>query len=128
MDVRACSVCYHDVLSRKGAMRGGTELPRIPGHEIAGVVAEVGSEVEAFRVGDRVATTQRRYVCGICEFCRSGRETLCPSRQFLGHECDGGYAERVVVSVGTCTRPRRGLPRRGRRRRLRHRHRHQRSA
>lgn len=104
LSVSACGVCYHDVLSRRGAMRGGMALPRIPGHEIAGVVAEVGPSVEAFSVGDRVATTQRRYVCGICEFCRSGRETLCPSRQFLGHECDGGYAERVVVSAGTCAR------------------------
>lgn len=104
VDVAACGVCYHDVLSRKGAMRGGMALPRIPGHEIAGVVAEVGPLVEGFSVGERVATTQRQYVCGICEFCRSGRETLCPRRRFLGHECDGGYAERALVSVGTCAR------------------------
>ena len=83
VDVAACGVCYHDVLTRQGALRRGMELPRIPGHEIAGVVAKVGSHVEDFSVGDRVATTQRRYVCGICEFCRSGRETLCPRKQFL---------------------------------------------
>ncbi len=104
VDVAACGVCYHDVLSRRGAMRRGMALPRIPGHEIAGVVAEVGPLVEDFSVGERVATTQRQYVCGICEFCRSGRETLCPRRRFLGHECDGGYAERVLVSAGTCAR------------------------
>jgi 2-desacetyl-2-hydroxyethyl bacteriochlorophyllide A dehydrogenase len=104
LDVTACGVCFHDVLSRKGAMRKGMELPLIPGHEIAGVVAEVGPLVRDFSPGDRVATTQRRYVCGICEFCRSGRESLCPYKQFLGHECDGGYAEQVVVSAGTCAR------------------------
>lgn len=104
VNVAACGVCYHDVLSRKGAMRRGMNLPRIPGHEIAGIVTEVGPLVEDFSVGDRVATTQRRYVCGICEYCRSGRETLCPRKLFLGHECDGGYAEQVLVSVGTCAR------------------------
>lgn len=104
VDVAACGVCYHDVLARKGAMRRGMELPRIPGHEIAGVVVEVGSLVQDFSPGDRIATTQRRYVCGICEFCRGGRETLCPRKQFLGHECDGGYAEQVLVSVGACAR------------------------
>lgn len=104
LNVTACGVCFHDVLSRKGAMRKGMELPRIPGHEIAGVVAEVGSSVRDVLPGDRVATTQRRYVCGVCEFCRSGRESLCPYRQFLGHECDGGYAEQVVVSAGTSAR------------------------
>lgn len=104
VNVAACGVCYHDVLSRKGAMRRGMNLPRIPGHEIAGIVTEVGPLVEDFSVGDRVATTQRRYVCGMCEYCRSGRETLCPRKLFLGHECDGGYAEQVLVSVGTCAR------------------------
>lgn len=102
LDVAACGVCYHDVLSRQGVMRRGMDLPRILGHEIAGVVAAVGPLVEDFSEGDRVATTQRRYVCGICEYCRSGRETLCPRKLFLGHECDGGYAEQVLASVGTC--------------------------
>lgn len=82
-------------------MRRGMELPRVLGHEISGVVTEVGPLVEDFSPGDRIATTQRRSVCGVCEFCRSGRETLCRRRLFLGHETDGGYAEQVVVSVGT---------------------------
>lgn len=104
VDVAACGVCFHDVLSRSGAMRGGMDLPRILGHEIAGRVAEVGPFVEDFSPGDRVATTQRRYVCGACELCRGGRETLCPRRAFLGHDCHGGYAEQVVVSAGTSAR------------------------
>lgn len=104
VEVAACGVCFHDVLTRKGAMRMGMDLPRIPGHEIAGVVSEVGPMVEDFSPGDRIATTQRRYVCGVCEFCRSGRETLCDRRLFLGHETDGGYAEQVVVSVGASAR------------------------
>ena len=104
VEVAACGVCFHDVLTRKGAMRRGMELPRIPGHEIVGVVSEVGPMVEDFSPGDRIATTQRRSVCGMCELCRSGRETLCRRRRFLGHETDGGYAEQVVVSVGTSAR------------------------
>lgn len=104
IDVAACGVCFHDVLTRRGAMRRGMELPRVLGHEIAGTVAEVGPLVEGFSPGDRIATTQRRSVCGVCEFCRSGRETLCRRRLFLGHETDGGYAEQVVASVGTSAR------------------------
>lgn len=104
LNVTACGVCFHDVLSRNGVMRKGMQLPRVPGHEIAGVVAEVGPWVRDFSPGDRVATTQRRYVCGMCKFCRSGRESFCPYQQFLGHECDGGYAEQAVVSAGTSTR------------------------
>lgn len=102
IDVASAGVCFHDVLSRQGAMRRGMDLPRVLGHEIAGVVAVVGPEVEDFAVGERVATTQRRYVCGVCALCRSGHETMCARREFLGHEADGGYAEQVAVRADCC--------------------------
>jgi len=96
--ITACGVCFHDIVVRKGTMKAGVEMPLIPGHEIAGVVDEVGNEVTRVKPGDRVATTQRYHVCGVCKFCRGGLEPLCPERRFLGdHGLVGGYAEYVAV-------------------------------
>ena len=71
--------------------------PRIPGHEIAGEVVEVGSEVRTVKAGSRV-TNHFYLTCGNCRYCRSGRETLCENfRGNVGNGCDGGYAEYVVL-------------------------------
>jgi D-arabinose 1-dehydrogenase-like Zn-dependent alcohol dehydrogenase len=74
-----------------------TSYPRIPGHEIAGEIVEVGSEVRIFKVGQRV-TNHYYLTCGHCRYCRSGRETLCENfRGNVGSGCDGGYAEYVAL-------------------------------
>ena len=74
-----------------------TAYPRIPGHEIAGEIVEVGSEVRTFKVGQRV-TNHYYLTCGHCRYCRSGRETLCENfRGNVGSGCDGGYAEYVAL-------------------------------
>jgi acryloyl-coenzyme A reductase len=97
--IAAAGVCSHDVAMRKGVLKRGITMPFIPGHEISGTVVRIGAAVSRFRVGDRVASTQRKHVCGICEYCRSGRETYCEALVFLGHgmSCGGGYAEFVAV-------------------------------
>jgi D-arabinose 1-dehydrogenase-like Zn-dependent alcohol dehydrogenase len=96
--IAACGVCSHDVVVRNGTMKAGVAMPLIPGHEIAGVVEDLGAEVTTVRRGERVATTQRYHVCGMCRFCRGGLEPLCAERRFLGdHELIGGYAEYVAV-------------------------------
>lgn len=98
--VAACGVCFHDVVVRNGTFRRGVEMPVILGHEVAGTVEKLGSEVRALRVGDRVATTIHSHVCGYCRHCRSGHETSCPERFFLGDAgLNGGYAELVCVDV-----------------------------
>ena len=98
--VAFCGVCSHDVAVHGGVLRAGIALPCIPGHEIAGTIAAIGSAVSGFRVGDRVATTQREHVCGQCRFCRSGREPLCAEQVFLGDtRLNGGYAEFVAVET-----------------------------
>jgi D-arabinose 1-dehydrogenase-like Zn-dependent alcohol dehydrogenase len=72
-------------------------FPRIPGHEIAGEVVEIGSEVKTVKVGQRV-TNHFYLTCGNCRYCRSGRETLCENfRGNVGAACDGGYAEYVAL-------------------------------
>lgn len=97
--INRCGVCMHDVAVRDGTLRRGVQMPCILGHEIAGEVVAVGADVTNLKYGDRVATVQRAFVCGQCRFCRSGRETLCPSARFLGDvEMVGGYAEYVSLS------------------------------
>jgi propanol-preferring alcohol dehydrogenase len=71
-------------------------LPIIMGHEFAGDVVEVGNEVNAIRVGDRVAVPFHE-ACGNCGYCRQGRTNLCDAMEFLGMTHDGGYAEYVRV-------------------------------
>ncbi|CAN5528766.1 alcohol dehydrogenase catalytic domain-containing protein [soil metagenome] len=97
--VAAAGVCSHDIAMRKGVLKRGITLPFIPGHEISGTVVQIGQGVSRFAVGDRVATTQRKHVCGVCAYCRSGRETYCEDLEFLGHglRCGGGYAQYVTV-------------------------------
>jgi len=98
--VHACGVCFHDIVTRNGTLKAGVKMPLILGHEISGTVEEVGSEVRHFKVGDRVATAQRFHVCGECRFCRTGSETLCPDRKFLGDwGLTGGYGEFVAVEA-----------------------------
>ena len=98
--VGACGVCFHDVVVRNGTFRRGVEMPVILGHEVAGTVEKLGSEVRAFRAGDLVATTIHSHVCGHCRDCRGGHETSCPERMFLGDAgLNGGYAELVCVEA-----------------------------
>lgn len=80
-----------------------TSFPRIPGHEVAGEIAEVGPEVSHVKVGERV-TCHFYLTCRVCRFCRSGRETLCTSfRGYVGMACDGAYAEYMAVPAANVT-------------------------
>jgi D-arabinose 1-dehydrogenase-like Zn-dependent alcohol dehydrogenase len=96
--VAACGVCFHEIVTRNGTLKAGVEMPCILGHEIAGTVVDTGPDVRGIAIGDRVATVQRYHICGACRYCRSGRETLCPERRFLGDwGMVGGYAQYVAV-------------------------------
>ena len=104
IEVEACGVCFHDVVTRNGTMKRGVGLPFIPGHEVSGRVVEVGPSVRDFKPGDQVATAQRRHICGRCRFCRTGKETSCEEREFLGDAgLNGGYAEFVCVEEDNVT-------------------------
>ena len=87
-----------------------TGYPRVPGHEIAGEVVEVGSEVRHVKAGDLVVC-HFYLTCGACRFCRSGRETLCDDwRGYVGMACDGGYAEYMTVPAANLCHLPPGIP------------------
>jgi len=95
LDVEACGVCRTDLHIVEGEV--SARLPIVPGHQIAGTIAQVGPGVERFRPGDRVGVGWLSSTCGTCAFCLSGRENLCPDARFTGRDRDGGYAQRVAA-------------------------------
>lgn len=100
--VRACGVCHSDLhiaLGEWSQLKGITKLPLIPGHEIAGTIEAVGAEVTGFALGDRVGVPWLHYTCGACEYCQSGRETLCGKQIITGLMVDGGFAEFVKAKA-----------------------------
>lgn len=90
--VAACGVCRTDLHIVDGELTH-PKLPLIPGHEIVGYVAGVGSDVARVHEGDRVGVPWLGWTCGECVYCRSGRENLCDRARFTGYDIDGGYAE-----------------------------------
>src|SRR5690349_9866799 len=96
--VRGCGVCRTDLHVVDGELPDPT-IPIVPGHEIVGTVERVGADVDGFSVGDRVGVPWLGYSCGVCEYCRSGRENLCLRARFTGYQIDGGYAEYAVADA-----------------------------
>jgi alcohol dehydrogenase, propanol-preferring len=99
--VRACGVCRTDLHVMDGDLRQ-PKLPLILGHEIVGVVAEKGANVERFALGQRVGVPWLGRTCGHCGYCVSGRENLCDQAEFTGYTLDGGYAEFALADARYC--------------------------
>jgi threonine dehydrogenase-like Zn-dependent dehydrogenase len=98
--VKACGICGSDVHGMDGST-GRRRPPIIMGHEAAGVISSIGSDVTGWAVGDRVTFDSTIY-CGHCEFCRRGLINLCDNRRVLGVSCEdyrqnGAFAEFVAV-------------------------------
>jgi alcohol dehydrogenase len=93
--VRATGVCRSDWHAWRG--HDPVALPHIPGHEFAGVIAEIGSQVRGFRVGERV-TAPFVQGCGHCEYCLAGNAQVCPQQRQPGFTDQGSFAEQVVVN------------------------------
>jgi D-arabinose 1-dehydrogenase-like Zn-dependent alcohol dehydrogenase len=94
--VQACGICHSDSLTKEGHWPG-LQFPRVPGHEIAGVVEKLGSRVEGWTVGQRVGVGWHGGHCGHCDHCRHGDFVLCQKGQIPGISYDGGYADYMVA-------------------------------
>src|SRR5436309_9038703 len=103
LQVRACAVCRTDLHVVDGELPE-PKLPLIPGHEIVGRIERIGREVNGLTVGERVGVPWLGWTCGVCRFCRSGRENLCDRARFTGYTIDGGYAEFTVADARYCFR------------------------
>ena len=99
--VAACAVCRTDLHIVDGDLPE-PKLPLVPGHEIVGRVAAKGAGVDRFALGDRVGVPWLGWTCGVCRFCRSGRENLCERARFTGYQMDGGFAELAVADQRFC--------------------------
>jgi alcohol dehydrogenase, propanol-preferring len=99
--VKACAVCRTDLHILDGELTH-PKLPLVPGHEIVGTIVEKGADTERFAIGDRVGVPWLGWTCGVCEYCKSGRENLCDHVRFTGYRIDGGYAEMTIADERYC--------------------------
>jgi len=101
--VSACGLCRTDLHVVDGELTH-PKLPLIPGHQVVGEIAAVGAGVTDHSAGDRVGVPWLGWTCGICEYCRRGKENLCDQARFTGYDIDGGYAEYAVADARFCFR------------------------
>ena len=102
MRVRACGVCRSNLHMIEGDWVGNGvpgKLPITPGHEVVGIVEAIGHAVDGVQVGERVGVQPLWSTDGTCEYCLSGREQLCLSKQITGETVDGGYAEYMIATA-----------------------------
>jgi propanol-preferring alcohol dehydrogenase len=94
--VQACGICHSDALVKEG-LWPGLQYPRVPGHEVAGLVDAVGDNVTAWTIGQRVGVGWHGGHCFVCAQCRRGDFAMCINRKVTGFDFDGGYAEYVIA-------------------------------
>src|SRR3989442_4275259 len=96
--VQACGICHSDVLTKEGALPG-IQYPRVPGHEVAGVIDELGAEVTAWKLGQRVGVGWHGGQDGTCVSCRRGDFRNCRNLKIPGISSDVGYQRYMVAPV-----------------------------
>lgn len=101
MDVSACGICRTDLHVVDGELTEPV-LPVIPGHQVVGRVVQVAPDVDRFSIGQRVGVPWLGWTCGVCNYCRSGRENLCGQARFTGYQLPGGYAQRMAADARYC--------------------------
>ena len=94
--VQACGVCHSDAMTKLGLFPG-IQYPRIPGHEVAGVIDAIGPDVPIYRVGQRVGLGWHGGHCNYCAPCRRGDFMVCENGLISGISFDGGYADYVIA-------------------------------
>jgi D-arabinose 1-dehydrogenase-like Zn-dependent alcohol dehydrogenase len=102
--IQACGVCHSDEVTKHGLFPG-IQYPRVPGHEVIGVIDAVGPNVPRWKVGDRVGIGWNGGYCGYCDSCRRGNFFACEtSTQVTGVTRDGGYADYLVTPFSALAR------------------------
>jgi D-arabinose 1-dehydrogenase-like Zn-dependent alcohol dehydrogenase len=94
--VEACGICHSDSFTKMGAFPG-IQFPRVPGHEVVGLLDAVGSEVPEWKVGARIGVGWHGGHCGHCRSCRKGDFITCSTGQIPGISYDGGYADYMIA-------------------------------
>lgn len=94
--VQACGICHSDAFVKEGMMPG-IEFPRVPGHEVIGIIEETGDNVDRLEKGQRVGVGWHGGHCHQCEACRRGDFINCENAQITGLSYDGGYAEYMTA-------------------------------
>jgi D-arabinose 1-dehydrogenase-like Zn-dependent alcohol dehydrogenase len=96
--VQACGVCHSDVITKEGLLPG-IQYPRVPGHEVAGIIDEVGAGVSAWKQGQRVGVGWHGGQDNTCPECRRGDFRNCQNLKIPGISYDGGYQQYMVAPV-----------------------------
>lgn len=102
VEVLACGVCRSNLHMIEGEwVRYGVPAftPIIPGHEVVGRIVALGEGVDQLSEGDRVGVQPLWSTCGVCRYCLSGRDQLCPSKEITGETVDGGYAQYMLATA-----------------------------
>jgi D-arabinose 1-dehydrogenase-like Zn-dependent alcohol dehydrogenase len=106
--VQASGICHSDSLTKEG-LWPGVQYPRVPGHEVAGVIDAIGASLTGWSVGDRVGVGWHGGHCGHCDSCRRGRFVLCQTGQIPGITFDGGHADYMIAPAVALARIPEGL-------------------
>lgn len=105
--IEACGVCHSQLHGIEGDWKDigiPPTLPTVPGHEVVGIVVQIGDAVTKFQVGDRAGITPLLEACGGCQYCKEGKEYLCESSVITGESFKGGYSEYITVAEDFATK------------------------
>lgn len=101
--VRACGICHSDLFVKTAGFPG-LQLPRAPGHEVAGVIEAVGERVRGWNIGDRVGVGWHGGHCFVCDSCRAGDFITCREGRICGISYDGGFADHLIAPAEALAR------------------------
>jgi len=107
--VLACGICHSDSITKEGLFPG-IQYPRVPGHEVSGVIDAVGPGVPGWELGQRVGVGWNGGYCGYCDYCRRGEFFACVRGQTTGVTYDGGYGEYMIAPASAVARMPAELP------------------
>ena len=96
LEMKKAAICGTDMRILAGTKTKGVRYPSVIGHEMCGVICEMGKKVSGFQIGDKVSIANV-IPCGSCPACLAGRENACMNRKAVGYEFDGGFEEYVLI-------------------------------